>query len=87
MIKYYTMFVNAIARNRETDTKTVLKEMANGKIYIGNQALDAGLVDYIGDLNLAVQIANQEAKPMNITELKEKHPGVYQAAFDEENTE
>jgi signal peptide peptidase SppA len=41
----YTVFVNDIARNRNTDVDTVLSDMADGRIFIGQKAIAAGLVD------------------------------------------
>jgi signal peptide peptidase SppA len=53
----YTLFVDAVAVHRGTDAATVIKQMAEGRIFIGRQALDAGLVDEIGTLETAVQTA------------------------------
>lgn len=41
----YSIFVNRVARNRDVDIDTVLNDMAEGKIFIGQQAVAAGLVD------------------------------------------
>jgi len=43
----YTVFVDSVARNRGTDAETVLKDMADGRDFIGQQAVNAGLVDGI----------------------------------------
>ena len=43
----YSVFVEDVARNRGTDAETVLSEMADGRVFIGQQAVDAGLVDGI----------------------------------------
>lgn len=43
----YSLFVDAIARNRGTTVDTVLERMADGKVFYGRQAVDAGLVDGI----------------------------------------
>jgi signal peptide peptidase SppA len=42
---YYAEFVDSIARHRGVSTETVLKNMADGRIFIGKQAITAGLVD------------------------------------------
>ncbi|MEA3279726.1 MAG: signal peptide peptidase SppA [Thermodesulfobacteriota bacterium] len=41
----YSIFVNDVAKYRGTTVDDVLKNMADGKIFIGRQALNAGLVD------------------------------------------
>lgn len=41
----YEGFVNAVAENRGVDVKTVLSKMADGRDFVGQQAVDAGLVD------------------------------------------
>jgi signal peptide peptidase SppA len=43
----YTLFVNDVAKARGTDAETVLAKMADGRIFIGRQAVDAGLADGI----------------------------------------
>jgi len=58
---YYSLFVDAVADNRGVSTETVLEKMADGKIFIGEQALTAGLVDEIGDMETALALARQLA--------------------------
>ena len=41
----YTVFVDDVARNRGVSSEKVLSEMADGRIFIGQKAIDAGLVD------------------------------------------
>jgi signal peptide peptidase SppA len=47
----YTVFVDAVARNRGTDAETVLKDMADGRLFVGRAAVDAGLVDGVSTLD------------------------------------
>ena len=54
---YYTLFVDAVARNRKTDPEKVVERMAEGRLFIGAQALDAGLADLTGTLRTAVDRA------------------------------
>lgn len=42
---YYSLFVEAVAQQRGVDVEQVLKDMADGRIFIGQQAIDNGLVD------------------------------------------
>lgn len=41
----YGVFVDTVASNRGTDAATVLQNMADGRVFVGQQALDAGLID------------------------------------------
>ena len=41
----YTVFVDDVARNRGVSSEKVLAEMADGRVFIGQKAVDAGLVD------------------------------------------
>lgn len=41
----YSMFVDDVAQNRGVSTDKVLSDMADGKVFIGQQAIDAGLAD------------------------------------------
>ncbi len=78
----YSKFVNTVARNRGVNEKEALA-MADGKIFIGKQAIEVGLVDGVeafSDLiNSAEVSAGQKysAKEDNIVtldEMKTKHP-------------
>jgi len=53
----YSIFVNTVSRNRGVSVETVLKDMAEGRLFMGRQALDAGLIDTIGNFDLAVETA------------------------------
>ena len=46
----YSLFVESVARNRGVSTATVLSRMADGRTFIGRQAVDAGLVDGMATL-------------------------------------
>lgn len=47
----YSVFVNDVARNRGVSTEQVLKDMADGRVFIGRQSVDAGLVDGVSTLS------------------------------------
>jgi signal peptide peptidase SppA len=53
----YSIFVNTVARNRDAEESSVLSNMADGKIFIGQQSVDAGLVDGIANFNEVALIA------------------------------
>jgi len=52
----YGMFVESVAGNRGATVKDTLK-MADGKVFTGQQALNIGLVDQIGEIGDAVSLA------------------------------
>lgn len=54
----YGLFVDAVAKQRGVSADTVLKNMADGRIFIGRQAIDAGLVDGVSTLDALVQQLN-----------------------------
>lgn len=56
----YSLFVSAVAKNRGVSTDTVLQDMADGRIFIGQQAVDAGLVDGVSTLDALVAQLNQD---------------------------
>lgn len=64
----YSVFVNDIAKFRGVSVDTVLEKMADGKIFIGNQAKDAGLVDGVSTLDRL--IADLQAAGDNAVILK-----------------
>lgn len=51
----YTVFVDAVARYRRVSTKRVLSDMADGRIFIGKQAIKAGLADGVSTLPAIVE--------------------------------
>lgn len=59
----YSVFVDAVAQHRGTTTDAVLEHMADGRVFIGRQAIDAGLVDGISTVDAMVeQLASDPAK-------------------------
>lgn len=59
---YYGMFVNAVARNRNRSVEDVLKNMAEGRVFIGKQAVDAGLADNTGSFEFALEYARSKGR-------------------------
>lgn len=53
----YDLFTQDVARNRGVDIDTVRAEMADGRVFIGQQAVDAGLADAVGGIDDAVDLA------------------------------
>jgi signal peptide peptidase SppA len=63
----YSIFVNTVARNRDVESDVVLSNMADGKIFIGQQAVDAGLIDQVGNLDMARSEKMDKDKILEIT--------------------
>lgn len=59
----YSVFVDTVAANRSTTTEQVLEHMADGRVFIGQQAIDRGLVDGYSTVDSMVeQMATNPAK-------------------------
>lgn len=56
----YSLFVSAVATNRGVSIDTVLNNMADGRTFIGQQAIDAGLVDGVSTLDALVAKLNSD---------------------------
>lgn len=54
----YQQFVAAVAEGRDMDPAEV-RRLADGRVYTGEQALEAGLIDEIGNFYRAVEIAGE----------------------------
>ena len=74
----YEQFVDVVARGRGME-KEVVYPLADGRIYTGLQAYNLGLVDTLGTLKDAIDIAAEmsglEGKPETVKEIK-KRPGL-----------
>jgi signal peptide peptidase SppA len=82
----YSNFINTVARNRGVSEESALS-MANGKIFIGKQAVEAGLVDGVEAFSdLVNKLIAKEESIVDLNELKTKHPDVYAAALAEGKT-
>ncbi|MDR0691523.1 MAG: signal peptide peptidase SppA [Prevotellaceae bacterium] len=66
----YTQFVAKVAQDREIAEKDV-DEIGQGRVWSGLQALENGLVDYLGGLDYAIHVAAElaELTDYRITEL------------------
>lgn len=57
----YSIFVGAVAKARGVSEEKVLQDMADGRVFIGQQAIDAGLVDGVSTLDGAIARVKQLA--------------------------
>jgi len=67
---YYANFVDAVAQHRGKSAVDVLGSMAEGRIFIGQQAIDAGLADGISSLEAVVASLNQQAADRRLQTLR-----------------
>jgi signal peptide peptidase SppA len=51
----YGVFTDAVARNRGIDAKAVHDKMADGRTFVGRQAIDVGLVDGVTTLDALIK--------------------------------
>jgi len=58
--KFYDTFINHVAKGRNMTVEQV-DEIAQGRVWSGADALKLGLVDELGDLNAAIELAAQLA--------------------------
>lgn len=59
----YRVFVDTVAANRRVSADQVLERMADGRVFIGQQALDAGLADGIATVDdIVEQLATDPTK-------------------------
>lgn len=68
----YTAFVNDVARNRSASVDDVLTKMADGKLFIGKKALEAGLVDGVSTLAGLIDDLNKKGTPQYTRTVVEK---------------
>ena len=68
----YSVFVDAVAAYRGTDAATVLEHMADGRVFIGQQAVDAGLVD--GFASVDQLLAEMSTNPGKFAKRKKASP-------------
>lgn len=54
---FYGVFVDTVARNRGVDSVAVLESMADGRVFVGEQALAIGMVDQVGNIETAMETA------------------------------
>jgi protease IV len=70
MSDVHEQFIRAVAAGRKMDIRNV-REIADGRIFSGSQALKAGLVDELGDLDTAIkkaaELAGIEGEPAVVT--------------------
>lgn len=92
------VFISTVARNRGVTEEKVQSDYGQGDVMLGAVALDAGMVDEIGNLESVIEGYTRSGYSnsgylsssfstkgglMDLNELKAKYPAIFQAAFDE----
>jgi len=57
---FYDAFVDRVAHGRRL-TEERVRELATGEVWLGQQAVELGLVDAVGDLERAIEVADAAA--------------------------
>ncbi|TAK45256.1 MAG: signal peptide peptidase SppA [Betaproteobacteria bacterium] len=78
--KMYGVFVDQVARHRGTEADTVLKNMAEGRLFVGREAIAAGLVDGVSTLDQLIADLVAGRKPAKRTNAKASAPAAGAAA-------
>ena len=78
----YSIFIDAVARNRRVSTEKA-QGMADGKVFLADQALELGLIDRIEqDFETYFSTILQKEKIMDLETLKRDHPDLYGHVLD-----
>ncbi len=75
---FYQRFLSVVQEGRPTLTMDQVKKLADGRIYTGEQAKDAGLVDEIGYLDEAIELAKKKSGITEARVVTYRRPGEYQ---------
>ncbi len=59
--EFYNNFIDVVARSRNLSPEAV-RELATGEVFTGARAKEAGLLDQVGDLETAIEIAMELGK-------------------------
>lgn len=65
----YNIFISAVAQHRGVADEKVKSDMAEGRVFIGQAAVDAGLADRVGNLQTAIDAARNLALQVSRGEL------------------
>jgi signal peptide peptidase SppA len=62
----YAQFVQDVAMQRGVSEEKVLSDMADGRVFIGQQAIDAGLADGVNTLDGVIALLNERVQSRSI---------------------
>lgn len=75
--EFYTQFLRVIEHGRPNLTAAQVRELADGRIYSGEQARKLGLIDQVGYLDDAIALAKKEAGVGEARVVTYHRPGEY----------
>jgi protease-4 len=82
VIEYYARFLSIVKENRKQLTETEHVKLAtDGRVFSGEQALKLGLVDQIGLLDDAIDLAKQMSKSPGAKVVMYKRPYGYSGSI------
>lgn len=76
---FYDRFLTVVREGRRNLTAEQVRSLADGRIYSGEQAQQLGLVDRVGYLDDAIELARQEAGLKEARIVTYRRPGEYRA--------
>lgn len=68
----YTIFVDAVAKNRDVDSETVLNDMADGRVFLSSDAKERGMIDHIATLETTISNMQKGVWPMGTKQAEVK---------------
>jgi protease-4 len=74
---FYQRFLNVVQEGRRNLTADQVRKLADGRIYSGEQAKELGLVDTVGYLDDAIEVAKKKAGLAEARVVVYKRPGDY----------
>jgi protease-4 len=75
---FHQRFLHVVQEGRPNLSAEQIKKLADGRIYSGEQAKESGLVDAIGYLDQAVELAKKKAGLADAKVVTYRRPGEYQ---------
>jgi hypothetical protein len=63
------VFVDAVARNRNTDADSVLESFGQGAVFVAAEAQERGMIDSIGTFESTLQSLSEELKSMDYSKI------------------
>jgi signal peptide peptidase SppA len=58
----YDVFLETVAENRGTSVKALKETSAEGRVFIGSESVEVGLVDYISSFDMAIEAISKKVK-------------------------
>ena len=80
----YEQFVEEVSNQRDIPI-TKVKDIANGKIFSGKQALEIGLIDTLGTINDAIEylkVINRFNEDINLVKMPNKEKSIFDFIFN-----